>query len=80
MAIREVCHGWWRWRPQDIPWRIVALNLAGSIAFQLSALAAFIRPVTGEVANVPVANLGTFVGALCFLTGAVLLIPELADR
>lgn len=80
LAWVEVCHGWWAWTPRDISWKIVALNLGGSIAFQLSAIAAFIRPATGEVANLPVANLGTFVGAVGFLVGAVLLIPELADR
>ena len=45
LAWLEVCHGWWRWRPRDTSWRIVALNLGGSIAFQISAIAAFIpRP------------------------------------
>ncbi len=80
LAWMEVCDGWWAWRPRDTPWRIVALNLAGSMAFQVSAIAAFIRPATGEIANVPIATLGTFVGAIGFLFGAVLLIPELADR
>jgi hypothetical protein len=80
LAWLEVCHGWWRWDPRDLSWRIVALNLGGSIAFQLSAIAAFIRPATGELLSVPVANLGTFVGAVCFLIGAALLIPEIADR
>jgi hypothetical protein len=80
LAWLEVCHGWWRWRPRDISWRIAALNLAGSVAFQVSAVAAFIRPSTGELANLPLANLGTFVGAICFLIGAALLIPEMADH
>ena len=80
LAWIEVCDGWWAWRPHDTPWRIVALNLVGSIAFQISAIAAFIRPATGEVANVSIANLGTFVGAIGFLLAAMLLIPELADR
>lgn len=80
LAWLEVCHGWWRWDPGDTSWRIVALNLGGSIAFQISAIAAFVRPATGEIANVPIANLGTFVGAVCFFIGALLLIPEMADR
>jgi YrhK-like protein len=79
LAWLEVCHGWWRWDPRDTPWRIVALDLAGSLAFQLSAIAAFVRPATGELLSIPVADLGTFVGAVCFLIGAALLIPELAD-
>lgn len=80
LAWIEVCDGWWAWRPHDTPWRIVALNLIGSIAFQISAIAAFIRPATGEVANASLANLGTFVGAIGFLLAAALLIPELADE
>jgi len=80
LAWLEVCGGWWRWSPGDTSWRIVALNLGGSIAFQLSAIAAFIRPTTGEVVNLPIANLGTFVGAVGFFLGAALLIPEMQGR
>jgi YrhK-like protein len=80
LAWLEVCGGWWRWRPDDTSWRIVALNLGGSIAFQLSAIAAFIRPMTGEIVSLPIANLGTFVGAVAFFLGAALLISEMQDR
>jgi hypothetical protein len=80
LAWIEVCHGWWDWQPGDTSWRIVALNLGGSIAFQISAIAAFVQPASGEIANLPIANLGTFVGAVCFFVGALLLIPEMADR
>ena len=80
LAWLEVCQRWWGWRPSDTEWRIVALNLAGSIAFIVSAFAAFVRPATGELANVPISNLGTFIGAVCFFLGAALLIPELHDR
>jgi hypothetical protein len=76
LAWFEVCR-WWALRPREYPWWVVALNLLGSIAFQISAIGAFVRPATGELVNVPVANLGTFVGALCFFVGAFLLIPEM---
>jgi hypothetical protein len=79
LAWLEVCHRWWRWQPRDTPWRIVALNLGGSIAFQISALAAFIQPSTGELVNLQIANLGTFVGAVGFFFGALLLVPEMND-
>jgi hypothetical protein len=78
LAWIEVCGRWWRWDPRDVSWRIVALNLGGSIAFQISAFAAFIRPATGELWSVPIANLGTFVGAAGFFFAARLLIPEMA--
>jgi hypothetical protein len=77
LAWEEVCHRWWAWRPRDVSWWIVALNLGGSIAFQISAIAAFIRPTTGTYANLQIANLGTFVGAVGFFFGALLLIPEM---
>jgi hypothetical protein len=76
MAWFEVCHGWAAWSPGDLSWWIVALNLIGSIAFGASAVAAYIVPATGQLLNVELSNLGTFVGALCFLAGAMLLLPE----
>ena len=72
----EVCHGWWAWRPQSLSWRITVANLIGSIAFGASAVAAYVVPTTDTLRNVELSNLGTFVGALCFLVGAVLLMPE----
>ncbi len=76
LAWFEVCHGWSAWSPASLSWWITALNLVGSLAFGVSAVAAFIIPATGELWNVELSNLGTFVGALCFLAGAFLLLPE----
>ena len=76
LAWFEVCHGWAAWAPGNISWWITALNLTGSIAFGASAVAAYVVPATGQIRNVELSNLGTFVGALCFLAGAVLLQPE----
>ncbi|WP_051274407.1 hypothetical protein [Cellulomonas sp. URHD0024] len=62
-------------------WRIGALNLLGSIAFGLSAVGARYLRSTGELANLALVNVGTFVGAVCFLLGAILLPVESArDR
>jgi hypothetical protein len=76
LAWFEVCHGWLAWSPRRLPWWITALNLVGSIAFGVSAIAGYIVPSTGQIKNVAVSNLGAFIGALCFLAGAVLLLPE----
>ena len=76
LAWFEVCGGWTAWRPRDLSWWITGLNLAGSIAFGASAIAAFVVPATGQLRNAELSNLGTFVGAVCFLAGAVLLLPE----
>ena len=69
----------WRWRWNEIPWRIVWLNMVGSIFFMISAIAAFVRPATDEVVSARIDNSGTFLGAVCFLWGAWLLLLELTD-
>ena len=73
---------WWAVRrggPRDVgsrlPWWIALANMVGSVAFGVSAVAAFVIPATGDVWDASLANLGTLVGALCFLVGAVLLLP-----
>ena len=52
------------------------LNLIGSVAFGVSAVAGYINPATGQLRNAERSNLGTLIGALCFLAGALLLLPE----
>jgi hypothetical protein len=56
------------------------VNLAGSVAFGFSAVASYVIPGTTELLSVPVTNLGTFVGAVCFLVGAVLLLFERTEE
>ncbi len=80
LAWFEVCHGWVAWSPRSISWWITLLNLVGSIAFGASAVASYIVPATGQLRNVELSNLGTFVGALCFLIGAILLLPERTEE
>ncbi len=75
LAWAEECHGAFAWRPRDLSWGITALNLVGSIAFGVSAVASYVKP-NGQLVSLALTNLGTFVGALCFLAGAVLLLPE----
>ncbi len=75
LAWAEECHGPFAWRPSDISWRITMLNLMGSVAFGVSAVASYVKP-NGQLVSLALTNLGTFVGAICFLVGAVLLLPE----
>ena len=76
LAWFEACHGWAAWRPRSWSWWITLANLIGSIAFGVSAVAGYINPATGQLHNAERSNLGTFIGALCFLVGALLLLPE----
>jgi hypothetical protein len=76
LAWYEVCHGWIGWRPRSWSWWITLLNLLGSVAFGVSAVASYVIPATGDLRNAAQANLGTLAGAACFLIGALLLLPE----
>jgi hypothetical protein len=56
------------------------VDLVGSIAFGVSAVASKIVSTTGEPRNILLVNLGTAVGGLCFLVGALFLLPERTAR
>ncbi|MET7686321.1 hypothetical protein [Streptomyces sp. NPDC005423] len=76
LAWFEVCHGWAAWRSRSVGWWITAVNLTGSIAFGVSAVAAFVEPGTTDLLSAPVSNLGTLIGAVLFFAGAALLLAE----
>jgi hypothetical protein len=63
------------WRPRDAGWRIAWLNMIGSIAFMASAVAAYVAPEATAPVDATLADRGTFVGAVCFFVGALLMIP-----
>jgi hypothetical protein len=66
-------------RRRTLAWRIAALNLVGSVAFGISAIAAYWVPSQGSVLDLAAANAFTAIGGLCFLLGALLLLPEGAE-
>jgi hypothetical protein len=55
-------------------WWEGGVNLAGSVAFGLSAIAAVNLPTTGEPLNLALVNVGHFVGTVCFLVGAIIVL------
>jgi hypothetical protein len=80
-AYSEVNRGVLPRSDRSVGWRIAALNMMGSVAFGVAAVAARYLRSTGELANLALVNLGTFLGAVCFLLGAALLPVESAkDR
>lgn len=79
LAIMEVSHGAWSWQPRNLAWWIAVINMLGSVFFMTSALAAYVLP-SAALAAPQLANFGTFAGALCFILGAYLLIPELFEK
>jgi hypothetical protein len=76
LALAEVCGRWFCRHGRSLSWRIVALNMLGSVAFGVSAATSVIEPSTDEPLSAAITNATTTVGALCFLAGALLLIPE----
>jgi hypothetical protein len=63
------------WRPHEWAWWAAWLNMIGSIAFMASAIGAFVIPRTDTAVDLSIADRGTFVGAVCFLLGALCLFP-----
>ncbi len=76
LVFADVRRPWLSWRPRDLGWAIAMLNMVGSIAFGVSAVASRIVTSTETMRDAQRANLGTFLGAVCFLVGALLLIPD----
>ena len=54
--------------------RSATLNLVGSVAFGISAVAAYVVPDTDELVNASLAASMTLVGALCFLWASRILV------
>ena len=77
LAYADVRRPWLRWRPRDLGWSIATLNMVGSIAFGVSAAASYVLS-DDTLRDAQRANAGTFLGAICFLVGAALLIPDQA--
>ncbi len=76
LAFIAVGNAWFSWRPGSTSWRIAALNLLGSVLFGISAIAGWVQPSTDDLLNAALDTSGTFWGAICFLIGAALLLPQ----
>lgn len=63
-----------RFVPASRDWQAQWVNMIGCVAFGASALGAFVRR-TGVTEDALLANAGTFIGALCFLAAALLILP-----
>ena len=65
--------------PRTLEGSVVTVNLLGCAAFGAAAVAGYVVPSTGDLLNLAVANAATALGALCFLVGAALMLPEGAN-
>jgi len=63
------------WVPRSRDWQAQWVNMIGCLAFAVSAVGAFVYK-TGTAADEALANVGTFLGALCFMAAALLVLPS----
>jgi hypothetical protein len=63
------------WVPRSRDWQAQCVNMIGCLAFGASAVGAFVHE-TGTDADEGLANVGTFIGALCFLAAALIVLPR----
>jgi hypothetical protein len=78
LAFIETCHGYWGWQPGSISWWVVCINLLGCVGFMASALFSIFLPGEPDARIVTLAVAFTLQGAVCFLVGSLLMLPETA--
>ena len=61
---------------KPLDWWIAVVNLGGSVAFAVAGVASYFVPDTGDILDLAAANFTTVIGALGFLTGALLMLLE----
>lgn len=76
LAFIEAGHRYWTWRPKDLSWQIVFINLLGCIAFMTAALLGYYPAGAESDWIVMLSTVHTLVGAACFLVGALLTCRE----
>ena len=77
LAIAATTHTDSLWDPDARNWWSTWLNMAGSVAFGISAIAAYVVPDTTDPLSSQWVNLGTFIGAICFMVAALLVKPHI---
>jgi hypothetical protein len=78
LAFIETCHGYWGWQLRSISWWVVFINLLGCLGFMVSALFSIFLPGQPDATMVTLAVAFTLQGAVCFLVGSLLMLPETA--
>lgn len=79
LAVAATTHKEGLWDPEARSWSSTWLNMAGSLLFGASAVAAYIAPGNTNPLSAEWVNLGTFGGAICFLVAALLVKPPRSD-
>ena len=80
LAYIETCHAHWGWKPGSISWWVTSINLLGWVGFMVSGVFAFVRPQGLSVDAATVSSVFTLLGAVGFLVGSLLMLPESVKR
>jgi hypothetical protein len=80
MAFAETCHAYWRYLPRNLSWWAVFWNLTGCIGFMISAFLAVLLSNADPVIRLQLSTWFTLLGAIGFLLGSMLLMPEAATE
>lgn len=78
LAFIETCHAHWAWKLSDLSWWVTFINLLGCMGFMVSALFAFVLPMSASLDVVAISTAFTLIGAVGFLIGSLLMLPETA--
>lgn len=76
-AFIEVIHCYWRLETKRISWWVVFINLLGCIAFMISAMLATNQGERTSELYVSLSLIFLLLGAICFLAGSLLMLPEM---
>ena len=80
MAFAETCHEYWRYLPGNLSWWAVFWNLSGCLGFMISAFLAVLVSNADPVTRLQLSTWFTLLGAIGFLLGSMLLMPEAATE
>ena len=80
LAFIETCHAYWAWKPASISWWITFVNFFGCVGFMISALFAFVLPRLPSFDAATISVAFTLIGAIGFLIGSLLMLPETAQE
>ncbi len=76
LAFIETCHAHWAWKPTSLSWWVTFVNLLGCVGFMIAAVFAFVPPHSPSFDAVTISLVFTLIGAIGFLIGSLLLLPE----
>ncbi len=76
LAYIEAGDRYWSWRPRDLSWQIVFVNLIGCIAFMTAAILAYVPSGAEPAWVMTISIVHLLIGAACFFVGAVLSMRE----